>query len=209
MTTTTVPAPQADALRQTQQAFVSAVLPRVEAHGRVCFRDVRCRHQREELLAEMAALCWKWFLRLARRGQDALPFVSVLAAYAARHARAGRRLCGQGSKDALSPLAQQRRGFAVQALPRCDSGTAENLTLDALADNARTPPDEQAAFRIDFPRWLASLAPRKRRVAEGLLAGERACDVAAAHSLSPARISQLRTELLRDWRHFCGEPVVA
>ena len=43
MTTTTVPAPQASSHHQTQQAFVRAVLPRLQAHGLVCFRHVAYR----------------------------------------------------------------------------------------------------------------------------------------------------------------------
>jgi hypothetical protein len=82
---------------------------------------------------------------------------------------------------------------------------AENIVIDALADNTMTRPDEQAAFRLDFPVWLDSLTDRKRRVALDLMNGERTLDVAVKHRLSPARVSQLRTELLHGWRTFCGE----
>jgi hypothetical protein len=68
--------PSAPALHCLQQTFLAEVLPRVIEHGRVYFRHVRCGHRREELLAEMIALCWQWFLRLVRRGKDVLSFVS-------------------------------------------------------------------------------------------------------------------------------------
>jgi hypothetical protein len=205
MTTTPVPAPQADALRQTQQAFVADILPRVEAHGRVCFRHVRCRHQREELLAEMTALCWKWFVRLVRRGKDALQFVSVLAAFAARASGSGRRVCGQEkSKDVLSPLAQRRRGFCVGRLP--DASTLHGNPLDeALADNTRSGVPEQVAFRLDFPAWRQTQADRDRRLIDLLMLGERGKDVSAAFGLSQGRISQKRRWLREDWRRFHGE----
>jgi hypothetical protein len=45
------------------------------------------------LLAKMAALCWKWFLRLVRRGKDVLQFISALVSFAARAAGSGRRVC--------------------------------------------------------------------------------------------------------------------
>src|SRR5262245_6363765 len=105
-------------LHRLQQTFVADILPRVEAHGQVYFRHVRCSHQKEELLAEMAALCWKWFLRLVRRGKDALQFVSALASYAARAVGCGRRVCGhERAKDVLSPVARRRHSFAVTRLP--------------------------------------------------------------------------------------------
>src|SRR5262249_1869102 len=106
--------PNGDALRQR---FLS-LLPVIERHGQVYFRQLKCRHRLQEVLAEMTALCWKWFLRLVEQGKDAADFPTTLAAFAARAVRGGRRLCGQEkSKDALSPLAQQRRNFTVQSLP--------------------------------------------------------------------------------------------
>ena len=53
MTARSVPAPCASALQRLQQTFVADILPRVETHGRVYFRHVRCVHQEEELLSEM------------------------------------------------------------------------------------------------------------------------------------------------------------
>ena len=112
------PRPSLARAARLQQTFVADILPRVEAHGRVYFRHVRCPHQREELLAEMVGLCWKWFLRLVRRGKDVLQFVSALASYAARAVRSGRRVCGrERRKEVLSPVAQRRHGFAVGRLP--------------------------------------------------------------------------------------------
>ena len=94
------PAP-ALSLPHLQAAFL-LLLPRIERHGRVYFRHVRCSHQREELLAEMRGLAWQWFVRLAGRGKDVTGFVSALATYAARAANSGRRVCGQErAKDAM------------------------------------------------------------------------------------------------------------
>ena len=47
--------------------------------------------RREEVIQEMVALCWKWFVRLAERGRDATRFPSALATYAAKAVRSGRR----------------------------------------------------------------------------------------------------------------------
>jgi hypothetical protein len=152
----------------------------------------------------MRAVAWKWYLGAVARGKDPALFVAALARYAARHVRSGRKLCGtEPGKDVLSPLAQSRRGFVVSKLPDFDT-LSVNPLMEALADNTRSPVDEQAAFRIDFPRWLSTLSDRDRRVAEGLMLGERTLDVARRHGLSPARISQLRREFLKRWVVFCG-----
>ena len=47
---------QADAIRTLQRRFLT-LLPRIEVHGRIHFRHVKCPIQREEVVAEMVALC--------------------------------------------------------------------------------------------------------------------------------------------------------
>ncbi len=180
------------------------VLPRIERHGRVYFRHLRCPHRKEDAVQEMVALCWKWFVRLAERGKDPTRFPSALATFAARAVRSGRRLCGQEKpKDALSPLAQALKGFAVAALPDRDA-LSPNPLSEALADNTRSPVDEQACFRIDFPAWLRTLPRRDRRLVEGMALGHRTADLARRFRLSAGRVSQMRREFKRGWDRFTG-----
>src|SRR5262249_59964454 len=82
-----------------------ALLPRGEMHARLAFRGVRCPHRRNDAVAEVVALAWKWYVRLVRRGQDPAAFASALATFAARAVRSGRRLCGrEPARAALCPL---------------------------------------------------------------------------------------------------------
>jgi hypothetical protein len=196
------PGPSPHAL---QAAFLAAVLPKVVAHGRVYFRHLRAE-RKEEAVAEMVALAWRWHRRLAERGKDATRFPCALARFAARAVRSGRKLAGMDrARDVLSPQARQRHGFAVGKVPDC--GTLDGSPLEeALHDNTRSPPDQQAMFRIDFPLWRASRTERDRRVLDDLMLGGRTLEVAGRHGLSPGRVSQLRREFLLDWRRFCGEP---
>ncbi len=193
---------------QLHDAFLAFVLPKVLSHGQVWSRHIRCPHRRDDFIAEMVGLAWKWFVRLVERGKDPTVFPTALASFAARAVRAGRRVAGQESaRDVLSPVAQARHGFIVEKLP--DVATLGDHPLaDALADNTVTPPDEQVAFRLDFPAWLSTLGDRNRRVAEALMLGDRTTDVAGRHGMSAARVSQLRREFRRDWRAFCGEDVL-
>jgi hypothetical protein len=187
------------------QAAFLAILPRIVKHARFHFRDLRCRHRQDDAVAETVALAWKWFLRLTRRGKDASRFPVAFANYAARAAKNGRRLCGQEkARDALSPLAQQHRGFAVQSLPMASSMTG-NVFDEALADNTQTPVPDQVGFRLDFPAWRLGRCKRDRRLIDELMVGERTLDVARRYGLTPARISQLRRVFHHDWRAFCGE----
>jgi hypothetical protein len=194
--------------RQTMaglHALFLLMLPRIEQHAQIHFRHVRCPQQKDEVIAEAVALSWKWVVRLTQRGKEVQSFVSVIASFAVKAVKSGRRLCGQEkAKDVLSPLAQQRRGFTVGKLPDFSS-LSSNPLMEALADNTRTPPDEQAVFRIDFPVWLATFSERQRRIIEDLMEGERTLDVSQKYGISAGRISQLRRQFHQDWQIFCGD----
>jgi hypothetical protein len=202
VTTPTYPIP----LAHLQAAFLDLVLPKVLSHGRVYFRHLRSAELKEEYIAEMVALTWRWHLRLAERGKDSTRFPTALATFAARAVRSGRRLAGMDrARDVLSPQAQQRQGFAVCKLPDCS--TLDGSVLDeALADNTQSPVVEQVCFRLDFPPWRASRAERDRRILDELMLGERTLDVAARHGITAARVSQLRRELHDDWEFYCAGP---
>jgi hypothetical protein len=211
-----LPAPDATSLDALQQHFL-AILPRIQTHAQIQFRFLKCPGKRADAIAEVIALAWKWFLRLVEQGKDIDEFVSVLADFAVRHVRAGRRLCGQQkSKDALSPVAY-RRGIRVEALPCCTRRCRADLYsdphgqdhLDAfeerLRDNTRSPVPDQAAFRIDYPAWLLRLGQRQREIAQDLAQDHSTGELAHRHKLSPGRISQMRRELHLDWQRFHGE----
>jgi hypothetical protein len=192
-------------LATLQRHFLS-LLPRIELHGHIYFRGLKCDFKKEDLIAELVALCWAWYLRLARRGKDVTAFFFTFCRLAGRAVKCGRRVAGQEwAKEVLSTLAQQRGGFAVERLPDFSTLGGNPLT-EALIDNTQTPPDEAAAFRIDFPTWLTSWSERDRRIIEDLAMGERTLDVSDKYGLSPGRVSQKRREYCQDWDRFTADP---
>jgi hypothetical protein len=198
--TSFAPAP----LNPLHAGFLS-ILARIEQHGRVYFRHLKCPYRREDAIAEMVALSWLWFLRLAGKGKDATCFASALATFAARAVRAGRKLAGKDrAGDILSPVAQSRCGFTARSLP-CHSTLSGNPLDEALIDNTRSPVPDQVSFRIDWPCWVATRTERDRRIVTDLMVGERTGDVANRHGLTAGRVSQLRTHFRDDWLRFLGE----
>jgi hypothetical protein len=190
------------------QARFLSFLPRIERHGRVVFRHLRPTSLREERIAEMVALAWKWYRRLAEQGKDAAQFPSMLATFAARAVNSGRRLCGkENAKDVLSADAQKRHGFKVKGLPDSYS-PVRHVFENALTDNSFTPPDEQACFRIDFPAWLRTRSERDRRMVQDLMVGERTCEVSQKYGVSRGRVSQMRRDFQEDWERFSGSSIV-
>jgi hypothetical protein len=191
---------------QAHAAFL-ARLPLIELHARYAFRHIVCPQERHDAVAEVIALVWKWYGRLLRRGKDPSAFVVTLAHFAARHVKAGRRLCGnESSKDVMSRVARRRRGFRLERLKehgRCD----EPEWQEALQDNLQTPVPDAAAFRIDFPEWLQRWSDRDRRLIEDMAVGERSTRLARKYAVSQGRIAQKRTQYRKDWQRYCGEPV--
>jgi hypothetical protein len=183
-----------------------AMVPRIVAHGQVCFRHLRCPLQKEDAIAEMLAITWLWHIRLTQRGKDATQFVTALASYAAKSVHSGQRLTGmERIRDLLSPRAQRLHGYIVGKLPD-PSALGTTLLTEALHDNAQTPIPDQVAFRHDFPLWRLTRTERDRRIIDGLMVGERPLAISRKHGISPGRISQLRREFHEDWSRFCAGP---
>jgi hypothetical protein len=200
------------------QAHFLQILPRIETHAQIRFAFLRCPGKRDDAIAEVVAVAWKWYLRLVEQGKDINDFVMVLADYAVRHVRSGRRLCGQEkAKDVLSPRAQRLKGFTVERLPSSILRSHNALYSDPhsqdlidafeerLKDNTQSPIPYQAAFRIDFPCWLSQLGQRNREIAEDMAKDYGTSELSQKHNISPGRISQLRRELHADYLRFQGE----
>lgn len=191
-------------LRRLHAAFLR-ILPKIVLHAEYSFRYVKCPQTRDDFVAESVALTWKWFLRLVEQAKDPTDFPTVLASFAVRAVKSGRRLCRQESpKDALSPTAHRRRGFVLTKLPDF-STESTNPLQEALIDNSQSPVPEQVAFRIDVPRWLAQRPERNREISVDLALGHKTGELARCYRLSPARVSQLRRQLEHSWRTFIDE----
>ena len=80
---------------------------------------------------------------------------------------------------------------------------------ERLSDNTRTPPPDQAAFRIDFKTWLRSLTPRERRIIRVMILGERTKDLSRKFEITPGRVSQMRREFHDDWCRFVGDDMAS
>ena len=192
-----------------QETF-TAHLPAIDNAARYAFRRRR-RQDREEALAEARAAAWSAWHGLIGKGKDPLAVgVTGIANNAIRYVRNGRRVgnttCGRGAMDVFRK-AQKARDFKVVSLDSNDQfipGWLVGTWKEWLACDNRVGPADEAAFRLDFSAWLASLPEKKRWVAELLAEGHEPGLVARLVGVSPARVSQLRTELAESWESFHG-----
>jgi DNA-directed RNA polymerase specialized sigma24 family protein len=199
-----IPAKPALPIESAQASFL-ILLPIIVSIARLHFRHLRCSHRQEDCVHEAVALAWKWHCRLVERGRSAADFIVTFARLAARAVNSGRRLCGQEPiRDVMSRVCQHKHHFFVSPLP--DGHSKFGTTIeDALAENTQSPVPVQVQFRSDFPAWTQRLSPRTRQAVEQLALGHQTQDVAKRFGVSSARISQMRSELHKDYMHFLHE----
>ena len=196
-------------LTHAQRQF-TAHLPAVDNAAGYAFRRRR-RQDREEAVAEATAAAWSAWHGLIGKGKDPLAVgVTGIAKNAIRYVRNGRRVgnttCGRGAMDVFRK-AQKAREFKLVSLDSNDQfipGWLVGTWKEWLACDHRVGPADAAAFRVDFAAWLTGLPRRKRQIAELLAEGHEPGLVARLVGVSPARVSQLRTELAGSWESFQG-----
>ena len=178
------------------------MLPTIRRLANHAFRYIHCA-MREDLLAEVVANAFAAFRRLVERGKAALAFPTVLAKFAIRQVREGRRVgSATNVQDVLSPYAQHRKRVNVEPLCRQQ---ANGNWEDLVVEDRHASPAEVATFKIDFADWLKQLKRSKRQLAVRLATGDTTSDAALRFRLTPPRISQLRKELRQNWDEFQGE----
>ena len=142
----------------------------------------------------------------ARTDIAAVGLVAIAANYAARHERPVRRRRAGERPNSLDALDRGRCGGWGLGHPARGAGRRPAGDVGGLAgDQGRLRAFGRAAFRIDFGDWLAGLPPTKRRIAELLAEGHQGGVVARMLGLSPARITQVRSDLASGWAAFQGQ----
>jgi hypothetical protein len=178
------------------------MLPTFRRLAHYAFRHFR-RAAREDLLAEVVANAFAAFRRLVARGKAALAYPTVLAKFAIRQVREGRRLGSSTNvKDVLSPYAQHLQRVNVGPLCRQQ---ANGDWEDLIVEDRHASPAEVATFKIDFADWLKQLKRSKRQLAVRLATGDTTSDAAVRFRLTLSRISQLRKVLRQSWDEFQGD----
>ena len=172
----------ATSIAQLQNRFLS-ILPHIEAYAQTTFHYLQCPCQKEDAVAELIALAWKWFRYLGQKDQHANEFlVGFLAAMT--------RAVGQGKCLAGSQKEDDTKNSSIRNLNN----------LSSFAPQLSIP--EQVAFRLDFQGWLNSLQNQEQLMIQDFIAGETTEAVAKKHGLSTIEVIRLRRDLFEDWQQF-------
>ncbi len=185
-----------------------ALLPKIEESARFAFRALN-PEDRDEAVADVCAATWSAWHGLIKRGKNPLDVGPYgILTNAIRYTRNGRRLgnpgSGRGRMDPWQRKAQRLGGFKLVSL----AAAQRDGDLRAwVAGDRRSTPADSAAFMIDYEDWLDRLPERRRMSAELLSQGYGTVEVAQQVGVTPAAISQARTELARNWEAFQADPV--
>ena len=185
---------------QNWQAEFVAMLSTIEAQLRREFRHLG-PEAAGEAVQEGVAGSFAAFIRLQQKGRAADAYPGVLARFAARQVRAGRRVGGSlNISDPLSRYAQRRKGIQVKRIDRRCTGSG--AWIEAAVADRRTSIPDRVALRVDVPQWLHGLSRRMRRIAKDLAIGFTTGEAADKYGVTAGRISQIRRELYRSWERF-------
>ena len=180
-----------------------AMLPafRRRARSAFCHLDEEAK---EEAVTETVANALVAYVRMFEQGKLDTTHPGALARFAVAQVCDGRKVGNRlNGKDVLSRPAQKQHGFTVVPLQRFHERCG--TWVEATIEDHNTPVPDQAAFRCDFPAWLATHSRRNRRIAQALALGHTTLEVARRFKLTAARVSQLRREFHDSWLNFHNE----
>lgn len=158
-------------------------LPELEIMAKAYFRGLN-PEARDEAVQNTRAVAWKYWRKLIDQGRaHEEGLLRSVWWYACRHTRLGRSITrgdgqrGRGRQDVYD----RRQGRGAEYMD----------PNDYLGES--TPVPVQVAFRIDFPRFLATLTDRQRGMALDLASGMGTGEVAKKHGVTSGAVSQFRT----------------
>jgi hypothetical protein len=179
------------------------MLPAIRNQAEYAFRRMR-PEAKEEAIAEVVCAACSTYARLVSQGKTDRANASALAQFAVKQYRAGRRLgCPLNIKDVSSRYCQLRKNVVIEQLDRQSRKTGE--WEEILLEDRHAGPADTAAARIDVREWFRRMRPGDRRIARALALGNGTVEVAERFGISPARVSQKRSEFRQTWEEFQGQ----
>jgi len=189
----------------TDAPDIEAIKARFEEHYPRIHRIATLQHralygdQREDAVADTIAWAWWSYRNMALKGGDPDSVIGPIVRYSAKRVRGGQLIAGKPRvNDVMSRLSRQDGGHFVAALPGSEKEEVASEILDALEDRGAGPAEE-AACRVDYADWLATLSDKQRALAQDLASGLSASQIAERRGVSGAAVRDMRQTLARAW----------
>ena len=170
-----------------------SMLPVLTIRFRKASLSLKSYEERTDAVAEMIGLAYGVYASLVKRGRTDI-FSSPIGEFAVKGYFSGRRVAGMSATDVTSP----RCRFLGRS-------TVVNDGVGKCICRRTFKPSTIACFNIDFAAWKETLDERTRNLLVDILDGEITSCLARRYMISPARISQIRRELVESWREFVAD----
>ncbi len=145
---------------------------------------------------------------MERSGKTLLP--RSVAHYTLQHLKTGRRMLDSGISDVYSTMRRVNNGGGVVPFdePIEFDDPDGPCVGDALCDR-KPDPSEEAGRRIDWGTMLERLDKRQRRIVEEMAAGTMSIDIGRMLGVSPARVTQMKSEIAAEIKKVMGDDILA
>ena len=170
-----------------------SMLPVLTIRFRKAALSIQSHEERTDAVAEMTGMAFVLHSSLVKRGRTDI-FSSPIGEFAVKAYFSGRRVAGMSATDVTSP----RCRFLGRS-------TVVNDGVGKCICRRTFKPSTIGAFNIDFTDWKKTLDDRTQSLLADILMGETTSFLAKRYKISPARISQIRRELVESWKDFTGE----
>jgi len=170
-----------------------SMLPVLTIRFRKAALSIKSYEERTDAVAEMIGLAYGVYASLVKRGRTDI-FSSPIGEFAVKGYFSGRRVSGMSATDVTSP----RCRFLGRS-------TVVNEGVGKCICRRTFKPSTIGAFNIDFTDWKNTLDDRTQNLLSDILMGETTSFLARRYEISPARISQIRRELVESWHDFVSD----
>ena len=193
---------------ETGALLLHEVAPRIRAAVPRSVRTVGSEDH-EELIQDTICMAARLYENAERAGKSVSP--SNIAYYAIQHVRSGRRAWGQSTTDLLHPgtqLCGRSRLEGFEDPVRTEEGSTDPLLLADVFSVHEEDPSIEAARKLDWEQFTATLNDRFRAIVEVLAQGGCLKEVAARFKVSVSTIQNNKQQLAVRLREFFGVEIL-
>lgn len=186
---------QIAAAKAHEQAFLDKVLPAVRNLALKIFARWD-DDEREEALAEVSGIAWRYTIRMLARGVDPAGCVGCMAKWVVKTFLAYNRLVGKASLyDPLSLRAKLRKGV------RCVRQST--IEEDGYSWERRLPTERKDESNTEFEDWAENKLTRpERELLRTLRDGATEAEAAERFHTTPTDVREAREQLCRQFLEY-------
>ena len=186
--------PTVQSSAQSVAPTFESMLPVLTIRFRKAALSIKSYEERTDAVAEMIGMAFNLYASLIKRGRTDI-YSTPIGEFVVKGYFSGRRVAGMSATDVTSP----RCRFLGRSTMANEGVNGKYICRKTFK------PSTIGAFNIDFAAWKETLDDRTQNLLSDILMGETTSFLARRYNISPARISQIRRELVESWKSFVAD----